>query len=306
LEPLTYVPGLVGEVTDWIVGGAHQPNRVFALGAAVTVVGTLASRWAVGPTGSGTHLYVVIVGPAASGKNWPHDAVAKLIEAAGAGVHRGDIASLPALHQVLASVPPAAIVINEITGFLTRAARDRRLADMLCTSWSSTRSSTSAPPFSLFGTARDGEFWPLVQGAKAGREFIDDLFSRFLVFESVDWQAGQMSPLSDPVPAAVKDQLVELHQFDCRSEEAAQPGDSSARFEAQGVFQQLNDSAVDAGAGKPKYLRRVPEQAVRLATIRAAGRAGYQAKVDAADMTWGADLASALVTNAVNHLVLKG
>jgi hypothetical protein len=96
-------------------------------------------------------------------------------------------------------------VIDEILGFLARAVntRDRRLADKLCASWDSTWSSTSAqvpseqvswdvcaPPFSLFGTARDGEFWPLlqstrIQSTKAGRrELIDNLFSRFLVFES--------------------------------------------------------------------------------------------------------------------------
>jgi hypothetical protein len=87
---LTYAPGLVGEITDWIVANAHRPCRVFALGAAVTVVGTLTSRYAVGPTGSPTHLYTVIVGPTARGKAWPCEAVAKLIKAAGARVHLGD------------------------------------------------------------------------------------------------------------------------------------------------------------------------------------------------------------------------
>jgi hypothetical protein len=36
-------------------------------------------------------------------------------------------------------------------------------------------------------------------------------------------------------------------------------------------------------------------------TNRAAGIAGHRAKVDVADMTWGADLASILVTNAMNQ-----
>ena len=49
-----------------------------------------------------------------------------------------------------------------------------------------------------------------------------------------------------------------------------------------------------------EYLGRVPEQAVRLATNRAAGRAGHRAKVDTADMTWGADLASILVMKMAN------
>jgi hypothetical protein len=194
LEPLTYVPGLVGDIAEYIVANAHRPNRVFALGAAVSVVGTLISPRAVGPIGNATHLYVAIVGPTGSGRAWPCEAVAELIEAAGAGVHRGDFASPAALNRVLtsespAAAPVAAVVIDEILGFLTR---DRRFGDTLCASWSSTWSSTvqvssdpvCAPPFSLFGTARGGEFWPLLQGAKAVEKRRHNLFSQFLIFES--------------------------------------------------------------------------------------------------------------------------
>jgi hypothetical protein len=216
-------------------------------------------------------------------------------------------------------------VIDEILGFLARATRDRRLADKLCASWDSTWNSTSAqasseqasseqasseqasseqapPPFSLFGTARDGEFWPLLRGTRirgakagqgAGREFIDDLFSRFLIFESAGWAPAEQSP-SIPDP-----------RFGCEPEGVAQPDDSNARFETQlnDRFEaQLNDrfeGAVDVR--KSKYLKRVPEHAIRLATIRAVGRAGHRAKVDAADMVWGADLALALVTSTMKR-----
>jgi hypothetical protein len=332
LESLTYVPGLVGDIVEHIVANAHRPNRVFALGAAVSVVGTLISRRAVGPIGNPTHLYTLIVGPTGIGKDCPRRAVAQLIEAAGARVHRGDFASLASLNQALASTtspaaPIAAVVIDEIFGFLARAVntRDRRLADKLCASWDSTWGSTSAQvpseqgssdqassdqassdqaslPFSLFGTARDGEFWPLLRGTRirsakagqgAGREFIDDLFSRFLIFESAGWAPAEQSPsISDPVLAAG-------HKRSTSMKGVAQPDDSNARFEAQ-----LNDrfeGAVDVRAAKSKYLKRVPEHAIRLATTRAVGRAGHRAKVDAADMTWGADLAMALVANTMER-----
>jgi hypothetical protein len=39
LARFTAVPGLVGEIVDWIVATSRRPNRVLALGAAVTVVG---------------------------------------------------------------------------------------------------------------------------------------------------------------------------------------------------------------------------------------------------------------------------
>jgi len=63
LERLTYVPGLVGDITEWIVRGAKRPNRMMALGAAIVTVGTLCSQRVVGPTDSGTHLYIIIIAP---------------------------------------------------------------------------------------------------------------------------------------------------------------------------------------------------------------------------------------------------
>jgi hypothetical protein len=348
---LTYVPGLVGDIVEYIVANAHRPNRVFALGAAVTVVGTLISPRVVGPIGNPTHLYALIVGPTGIGKDCPRRAVAKLIEAvAGARVHCGDFASLAGLNRALAgqgrrdaspnvpspAVAPiaAAVVIDEILGFLARVVntRDRRLATKLCALWDSTWRSTSvqvpsdqassgvcAPPFSLFGTASGGEFWPLLrgQGAKVIKRGVergvergsvdDNLFSRFLVFESDDGGrlAEQLPPISDTVPAALKDKLVEL--FGCGP-------DSNIEFEprrlpwaspeTEEVYRQLNDRIdreIDNDPSQGRYLGRVPEQAVRLATIRAAGIAGHRAKVDVADMIWGGDLASILATNTMER-----
>jgi hypothetical protein len=56
IEALTYVPGLVGQIVEWIVAGARRPNRVMALGVALAVVGTLIGRRFEGPTGNATHL----------------------------------------------------------------------------------------------------------------------------------------------------------------------------------------------------------------------------------------------------------
>ena len=66
LARFTAVPGLLGEIIDWIVATSRRPNRVLALGAAVTVVGTLIGRRAAGPTRSATHLYAVGIAPTAN------------------------------------------------------------------------------------------------------------------------------------------------------------------------------------------------------------------------------------------------
>jgi hypothetical protein len=122
LEPLTYVPGLVGNIVDWIVGGARRRNRVLALAAAITVVGTLIGRRAMGPTGNATHLYPMIIAPVSGGKEWPCNAIQILIEAAGAGalLHPGEIASQGGLDDTLLTMPVGAIIIDEIHNFLGR------------------------------------------------------------------------------------------------------------------------------------------------------------------------------------------
>jgi hypothetical protein len=71
IEALTYVPGLVGQIVEWIVSGARRPNRVMALGVALVVVGTLIGRRFEGPTGCATHLYVFILAPTGWGKDHP-------------------------------------------------------------------------------------------------------------------------------------------------------------------------------------------------------------------------------------------
>jgi hypothetical protein len=84
IEALTFVPGLVGEIVEWIVAGAKRPNRVMALGVALGVVGTLIGRRVEGPTGSSTHLYVFILAPTGYGKDWPLWCGQKLMIAVGA------------------------------------------------------------------------------------------------------------------------------------------------------------------------------------------------------------------------------
>jgi len=83
LERLTYVPGIVGDITEWMVRSAPRPNRMMALCASVVTVGTIIGRYVRGPTGSATHLYIIMLAPTGYGKDWPLQAGAKLLDAIG-------------------------------------------------------------------------------------------------------------------------------------------------------------------------------------------------------------------------------
>jgi hypothetical protein len=95
---------------------------VFALSAAISVVGTLIGRRARGPTKSATHLYGVNLGPSGSGKEWPLVCIQLLLEAAGAGshVHSNDFSSQSAFNKRLVENPLTIAVIDEFAGFLSR------------------------------------------------------------------------------------------------------------------------------------------------------------------------------------------
>src|SRR5262249_34316394 len=107
LARFTTVPGVVGEIVDWIVATSRRRRRVLALGAAISVVGTLVVRRAAGPTRSATHLYAVGIASTGSGKQHLLDSVIRLMEAAKASNHIGPskFFSLSAVLDLLSSKP---------------------------------------------------------------------------------------------------------------------------------------------------------------------------------------------------------
>src|SRR5262249_13147243 len=109
LVALTIVPGVLGDIIDWVVATARRPNRVLALGAAVTGVGTWTRRRVAGPPRPATHLYVIPVGPTGSGKQHLLEATMALMWAADAHGHigPGEFISMPAVLNFIARKPLA-------------------------------------------------------------------------------------------------------------------------------------------------------------------------------------------------------
>jgi hypothetical protein len=116
LEALTYVPGLVGDVIEWIVGGARRPNRMMSLASACAVVGTLVGRYVMGPTESATHLYTIILAPSGYGKDHPLQAGAALMNSVSASALLGphEFASGPGFEEWLAENPGTVCFIDEL------------------------------------------------------------------------------------------------------------------------------------------------------------------------------------------------
>jgi hypothetical protein len=343
IEPLdqyTHVPGAVGNIVDWIVATARRPNRVLALGAAITIVGTLIGRRVAGPTRSATHLYVVPIGRTGTGKQHILDSAWRLMSAAKAGQHIGPskFFSLTAVHDQLMEKPLMLCLQDEIGVFLksvtSRKAsnHEKAVSGMLRTLWGisfasipsaawATRKSTafSCPALSILGVSTPDEFYGALQGDSVGNGFLN----RFLTLVS-EARAIETSPALDPgtVPSALAEELHRLYLWSgpesllqIRNHEAVIAPDQlpwaggRPGGQVEGCYKDftamLKARMEDNPAIEP-YLARCGETSIRLATIRAAGRWGYGASVDLSDMEWGVGIAwtagQDLAAKAIDYL----
>jgi hypothetical protein len=336
LEQYTIVPGLVGDIVDWITGTARRPNRVLALGAAVTIVGTLIGRRVAGPTRSATHLYVVQTAPTGAGKQHIINAAGRLMAAAKAETHigPGKFFSGSAVERLLQDKPLSLGLLDEIGVFLQSitsrkaGSHEKATSQMLRTLWGCSfarlplaqrateeAKAINCPALSILGMSTPDEFHAALQGDSVANGFLN----RFLVL-ATERRPADINPQLDPftVPARLGEALHALYLWD-GPESLLQINEPSATFvpnvlpwastQASDCYVDLSrkiEQYTDDNPDNAYYLARVAETAVRLATIRAAGRWGRGANVDLADMEWGAGIAwtagHALATNAQDFL----
>src|SRR5262249_18630550 len=169
------------------------------------------------------------------------------------------------------------------------------------------------PAMSIFGTSTNNEFWSVLQGAEVDNGF----FSRFLVLAS-QYLSSERDPLSNPfkVPKPLAARLAELYCWGGNKLALASLNDPGTHFrpqvlpwattEAHDCYRELVqwvERELSDDMSKQAYFGRIAETAVRLATIRAAGRAGSKACVDLEDMRWGADVASIAITGMMRQSV---
>jgi hypothetical protein len=321
LERFTIVPGAIGDIVDWIVATSRRPSRVVALGAAVTIVGTLIGRRVAGPTRSAVHLYTVGVAPTGYGKQRALDSIPDLLDAAGALDHFGSAKffSLSAVLELMQEKPLVLCVQDEIGALLqsitSRKAsnHEKAVSQILRTLWGCSFSrlpparwatrkmrSLNCPSLSIFGASTTDEFHAALQGDQVANGFLN----RFLVLASAV-RNQEREPKSDPrqVPIALAQTLRALYLWSGPTS-LLQIGDPEAPYQPD-VLPWASTTALDCymdlvrmieqhsdfNPGSAAYLARCSETAIRLATIRAAGRWGHGASVDLSDMEWGAGLA---------------
>ncbi len=318
LDDLIQIPGLLGDVVEWIVDTARYPNRVLALGAAITLIGTLMGRRVAGPTMSGTHLYVLALAPSGAGKDHALRRLPQLLAAASASHLTGpsQFMSMTSLTQLLAEEPLCLASMDEFGAYIAKLTNPRSSPHEKAISgilreawgasfemmplprWANTKSTiVESPALSLYGASTPEEFFDALQS----KDVINGFLNRFLILTTDKVAKDRDPPLSKgTVPPKLAADLAAFYQEANANgpNDHAKPfggaprqmewADEAARLAYERVKTTVEPLRDDEEVGP--FYARTAEMAVRLATIRAAGQK-INGTVSESDIEWGAAVA---------------
>lgn len=321
---LTYHGGLLGEIIEWVYGTSQNPSRIVALATAISVIGAATGRAFCGPSESGMHLYIALLGKSGAGKNHAHDAAKRILREAGLGQLSapGKFTSQNALEAHLKDNAISVCMMDEIgetiAKFNSPRASDhlKGMADTLMTLWgvnrgsyTTTRYAQSAgteiiyPSLSVLGLSTHEEFWQAFQGADVKSGFLN----RFLVMAMPNVRTKKITPMlgsvhTTPIPQGIIDGLRRLRGLGCDEPTwSTYLAGSATTFETEcmtwgvGAKQLWSDhddwicNQSDAHPDREPFYARTAEMALRLAAIRAIG--DRRSHVTIEDMQWGRSVA---------------
>lgn len=115
-------PGFVGKVFNWILSTSNCPQPLFALSAALTLLGTIFGQKVKSSLGQFTNIYAMNVGRTSSGKDYPRQAVLSILDAAEAGhLWRSKVTSDAAIEAALDEHSNLLVSIDEAGHFFKTA-----------------------------------------------------------------------------------------------------------------------------------------------------------------------------------------
>ncbi|TDH35704.1 DUF3987 domain-containing protein [Pseudohoeflea suaedae] len=328
IENLTFPGGLVEDLIDWIVSSAEQPSRTLALAAVLPLVGALmGARYSTGTRDTRPNIYTVSLAESGFGKEHARSQIKRLfmadqdVLAKYSGPAR--IMSASALREVLEHHPYVNCQIDEFGGFV-RSITDRNAGghqQAISTDLRDYYSASStffegaayrgSPPKRIYnpvlcihGTSTPDQFWNALSSASAedgllprlilfcvngdepeavvpSRKIDDvpeDLLLRMSAVAGVNVVAARMGnmPQMPPGKAVVKPNVVPWTH------------DALVTFESikRAVKQQ---EAMHQPEHRP-FVRRIIENAIKLALIVAVGEDSYSPVVTEANIEWAAAL----------------
>lgn len=301
IEAILARKGLVSQIANWILSVARRPQKSLAVAAALSAVGTVASRQLVTPTRANVVLYLMMVAETGFGKDAPLKGLKTILKESGLAELIGPegISSDVGLYDYAARQPVCCVTIDEFGEIfaanksnnaaphtLKISAAWRRLygGGIVTTPHAATRPSVALdnPCVSLLAASTPGQFYDSIGVA----ELLNGFVNRFLLFSAPRAAKRHPTPGDEKrPPKALTEGLKAL---------ADRPGGSNfSRFRSQGTAQSDCDPEIvnwtkDAEAAWLSYedeclerietdkaakalAARCAENAIRAATVLAIG-----------------------------------
>lgn len=330
IEALTYPGGLVEDLVDWIVSSAEQPCRALALAAVLPLVACLAGpRFSTGGRDTRPNIYIVALAESGFGKEHARSQIKRLLMSDHGVFEKyggpARIMSASALREVLEAHQSVNCQIDEFGGFV-REITDRRAGShqrAISTDLRDYYSASStyfegaayrgSPPKRIYnpnlcihGTSTPDQFWTALSSASAE----DGLLPRLVLFHVTGEKPDAVKPRIDvrDVPYILMDRMAKVAGIDVvKARTSNLKGIKVAPFaenkpyivpwteDALGLFASVKET-IEAKEklvlpeSRP-FLRRILENAIKLALIVAVGTDPDEPVISEANMEWAVTLA---------------
>jgi hypothetical protein len=323
LDGLMRVPGLVGELADWIEAGAVRSQPVLALAASIAAMAALAGRKARTSSGMRPNIYVLGVGETGCGKERARKAIGDLFTEIGADKMLGDsFASDAAIEAAMEREPSRLFLVDEI-GYLLGTLRDdlapshiKSIVPVLLRMYSSSAgvyrkrvyaqsegdASILQPSLSIYGTTVPSNFYANITKAHLS----NGLLGRLLVFESKDPYPEMRLRPEPKAPASLVAGCKAWVEHGINADPDAgdierrtipnplavnETADAlSAYDDLEATMRRRVEEERKAGRDQGPFTR-VTATAIKLALIRACGVSPGAPEITSADAEWGCALA---------------
>jgi hypothetical protein len=329
LESLTYPGGLVEDLIDWIVSSAEQPSRALAMAAVLPLVSALCGpRYSTGSRDTRPNIYTVALAESGFGKEHARSQIKRLLMS-DQGVFANfsgpaRIMSASALREVLEANQSVNCQIDEFGGFV-RDITDRKAGShqrAISTDLRDYYSASStffegaayrgSPPKRIYnpnlcihGTSTPEQFWTALSSASAE----DGLLPRLILFHITGKKPPTVVPqrdvrfvphtllmrMSDVAGIDVAKQRGNLHGVLPKASSEVKPTVVPWTEDALGILRSVKET-IDAketavAAESQPFVRRIIENAIKLAIIVAVGTDPRQPVITEAIFEWAAAVA---------------
>jgi hypothetical protein len=335
--------GLIEHIAKWIVATSRWPSWPMAVAAATSTISAVAANNWFLPTRAALTLYLVIIAPTGASKDKPLKAPGKILKKIGMGdyARSGKFFSVSGFINLLKVQPACFGWCDEISGMLFKrinaqraGSHETQIRDALCTAWSagpdeemqSFNTATevaidiSNPAFTLLGADTKEAFF----SGFSAINVTDGLLNRLLL---VAGAYSLKANLGSENPPQLPESIIEGLQALRVGTERGILGNRSANNKdfdfrpptrhfvpwasdsVQQLFLEHDERTRRLVAGNPgdrnyALIVRLPEYAIRLATLHAMSRDPNQPTVTQCDLEWGFSFAiasSKLLMDGAEH-----